>query len=267
MASSSFTSHRLKRKADEMESEFQKQPRFVDISPEGKVLFKIGKGDAARTIRVAAPLICQVAPVFTELLSSASIEGSDKVSTVEDGSPDAYLDFFNIVHYKHSEIGHLTGQRLSQLAELASRLCCREVFKAFIVDRLYPVIQEIRNESIHPTITRTVLNALEQYEVTFEELLDIAAFCKMDELFWRTSYINVARKNAVVNFLSGVFDYLHDGHLTTPDSEDAHGTPTTYGILHDLFRKEGIVAHRIWEYEGTLVQAMALVRRVAYLEE
>ncbi|ETI25679.1 hypothetical protein G647_02453 [Cladophialophora carrionii CBS 160.54] len=277
MSSSSSSSHRLKRKAGEMEDESPIQPRCIDVDPEGKVLVSIGKGDAARTIRVAGPLIGHAAPSFGPL-SSAPVEGGDRFIRGENGSPEVYLDFFNIIHYKHANVGKLTGQSLRQLAELASSNWCVEVFKPVIADRLFPVIHEIKNASNDPTGMKSIIYTLKQHQVTFEELLDIAALCKMKELFWRSSkvavaqtpeplqrsssmchvpnfmaygYINVARKKAVANFLIGVFECFHNSQITALDEEDASESLTVYATFHHLLRKEEIVAHKLRDYEGT----------------
>ncbi|OCT46966.1 hypothetical protein CLCR_02490 [Cladophialophora carrionii] len=277
MSSSSSTSHRLKRKADAMEDESLKQPRCIDVHSEGKVLVRIGKGDAARTIRVSGPLISHAAPSFGPL-SSAPVEGGDRVITVENGSPEVYLDFFNIIHYKHANVGKLTGQRLGQLAELASN------------SWLFPVIHEITNASNDPTGMKSVIYTLKQHQVTFEELLDIAVLCEMDELFWRTSKvavaeapkplnprsssvyyvqrsklygeINMARERAIVKFLFDVFEWIGERHPITPNGEYATEALTNYGKLHYLLRAEGIIAHKISNYEGSLGQAIGVLSRI-----
>jgi hypothetical protein len=184
----------LKRKANEMEDESQNSPRCIDVDPQGQVLFKVGEGDAARNIRVYGPLLCQAAPAFAKVLSSAPKNGNDKVVRRRIGDPEVYLDFFNMIHYKHTDIHKRTGLRLAQLAELAVDMGCRaESFRPFIAYKLFPVIHEITTASNDKKGTKIAIKALEEHQVTFEELLSIASYCEMNELFWRTTKVAVVQ--------------------------------------------------------------------------
>jgi hypothetical protein len=201
----------LKRKANEMEDESQKSPRCIDVDPQGQVLFKVGEGDAACTIRVSGPLICQASPTFARLISSAPIKGGDKVETRPVGKPEVYLDFFNMIHYKHAKIGTLTGRRLLELAKVADDMGrCVESFRPFIAYRLFPIIHEITTASNDTTGTKTVVKALEEYRVTFEVLLSIALYCEMNELFWRTTKVAVAQAPKQLGPLPVDYHFWHE---------------------------------------------------------
>ena len=296
---------KMKRKAGEMaeDSDNPSLPKVLEIDSDGDVLFKIGKGEAARDFKVLGSLICRASPVFATMLSSSFIEGNTRVVTVDDGDVEVYRDFFNIIHYKATEVDTIGGRRLALLAELADMRCCIEIFKPFIVDRLFWVIHEVTRACDDPTGTNSVNDILKQYHITFEELLNIAAFCKMNDLFWTTSkvavaqspgplkppiakgwyircayisipvsrekaerkldHVNKARKSSTTSFLNSVFQCIARDFSHASTGGKLQRCRDRYGAFVFLLAKEGIEAHKIAEYKGTLFDAIGVVRRFA----
>jgi hypothetical protein len=228
--------NKMKRNVDQMlgEADEQDEGQIIKVGAHTDVLFKVGRGATACKIMVSKQVICSASPVFQTMLSSPFLESHSGVVNGEDGDPDVYLAFFNMLHHQPPKLHQLSGLELVRLSQVAEMRGCTDIIRPFMIEKLGSAILEIVTISERLKVGTWSLDAVEpEFEGTASaaQLLDIAAFLKMDRLFW-----HITKLIATTDVLLPLQDPLPQSLYFCETSPGRN----IYGMCHQVSLKLGI---------------------------
>ncbi len=160
--------------------------KLVKVVPDGDLLLKVGKGDAALDIRVSATVVSLASEVFGRMLSSNFVEGQTKTIILTEDEPKIVLAFCNIVHHKSENIDDLELQDVEKLGVFADMRMCTTALRPWALMRIARFVDTLnREEWAYWSMQDDTFDIEDVFDLT--KLLPIITSFRMDRLFYKYS--------------------------------------------------------------------------------
>ena len=165
----------------------------IDVVPDGDVVLKVSKGNDVVDLRALGAVIDLASEYLAKALSSSFNEGTSKVVQLKENDPKVIEDFCNIVHHKVDNLNHCDGPRILGPSMMADARFCTKTLKPWVATRLFGVmkrVEELANK-LDEDEERTRIVDCHLLGLKIEQIVEIAAIFRMEDLFWHATRIAI----------------------------------------------------------------------------
>ncbi len=222
-----------KRKADQFGApEEQTAIKLVEVDTDGDLTFRVGtrytaKLDRPLDIKVARHAMTSGSPMFKTMLSSRFMESEAAIIELPEDSPTAFLEFCKILHHKTTNLEHLSGFEVWELAIVADMRQSQHVLRPWILDatgEAYTDIEENLDDQDWDTVNCQPFNRCTSSTFDIGQLFEIGAIFGLARLFWAATRA-LLFNGTFGDQLTSSSELLCLPSISHPNGENVYGRP------------------------------------------